>query len=93
MKVRVTKLSTQRQQPEGLADGYEVEMYLLEEPQVGQPLSGLRVKRNSVEALGWFQSSPATGVNTEDTSAGKYWVVSTENSRYFVEEIDETEVC
>lgn len=41
-----------------LPDGYTITGYLLEPPEIGKGLRILRVNRNGVQALGFYQSSP-----------------------------------
>ncbi len=84
MKVKISKFSSLDGRPASLGDGYTVEVFLLENITIGQPIMSIRTRRNGEDVLGYFRTSPVMEIN--EIAPGIRLAV-TENSVYHVEDI------
>lgn len=68
-----------------ITPGYEILGFLFSDPAVGKPLEMFRYKRNNVEAIGNFRTSPLKEVLKESNG----WTVKTQNSIYKIDLLKE----
>lgn len=93
-RVTVTKLEgdgphSKDFQGKPIVTGHKVKGYLSAVPKVGAPLCLLRTERNGVEALGIFQTSPITKM--ESARVFKSARVFTESGSVYLLELQEDE--
>jgi hypothetical protein len=86
-KVKVTKLSTQIALHNSLYDGYWVEGVLVNEVEVGKPVTVWRHTRNGIAADGFLTTSRIKKI--ESISDNSSLVIETENSKYKIEYLDD----
>lgn len=82
MTIKLTKIEALEGRPiDNVTEGYVIEGFMGSFPAVGKSFSVLRTKRNDVERIGLFQTSPITEIEMINTG----YLIQTQNSRYHME--------
>jgi hypothetical protein len=82
MTIKLTKIEALEGRPiDNVTEGYVIEGFVGSFPAVGKSFSVLRTKRNDVERIGLFQTSPITEIEMINTG----YLIQTQNSRYHME--------